>query len=140
MEFPVIRTSKLTSVKSEFRTTMPLDLIEEFQLKETVINSKELSLYKILKHPNFLIIAPHDLSRNEIININKFFNTSESVQKLTDMTMYVNVSTNHYAMKLDKKISDYLKLEANKLLSYAILEVEDKKYLIISGDAKIYAE
>lgn len=139
MKFEVIRTSKLSQYGDSLRTTIPIDIVNMFNLENKVIETKRLISFRILKYRNFLILYHEDLVRRKIEKIEEFF--EDKVQRYEDITLYINVTKNHYAMGFNSIIIEFLNLETEKLLSYAILDIdEENKYILISGKANIFIE
>ncbi|MFX1293343.1 MAG: hypothetical protein ACFFD2_00595 [Promethearchaeota archaeon] len=138
LELKITRTSRLSRYwENEIRTSIPLDIVDEFNLRGQLMEQNYLLSYKIIKFKNFLILNSKELPRDEIVQINKFFSTSEMVQRYENVKIWVNKMQNHYTLKFNPATSLFLHLEPDNLIGYATLKIDNLKFLVISGDLKI---
>jgi len=148
MEFPEIDVSTITEYKSKksqyYRTSIKEFLVTEYNLEDELEKNKtnlsnkpfySFYSYKIFNCEGKLILSTSRLTRDEIIELNKFFKTNEMVQFYDRLRVYVNKPRKSYALSLVPVVMKYL--EAKRFLHWAELKVKDKIYLIIQGGMKI---
>ena len=155
--FKLLRTSKLSPPGAdkdqkgakrdkETRTSIPSYLVELFNLQEILGKTKLILAYKIRDYPNILLLTPQELTRDEIISINKYFDVSENVQHFKDITVYINRPKTQFLLKFGPPLINYLQMEIDGILGYGILEIDVesgrqkakiKRYLIVSCDLYI---